>query len=87
MASDPKEPGRLRAQSGVTAVACLGSSSTAGRGQAFDWIGELARRPHNQRFRFHNLGVGGDLAYSALRRLPGVVACRPMKTPVIPIVG
>ena len=53
-------------------VACLGSSSTAGRGQAFDWIAELKRRPRNQRVRFHNFGVGGDLAYNALERLPKV---------------
>lgn len=63
-------------------VACLGSSSTAGRGQAFDWIGELSRRPGNQRVRFYNFGVGGDLAYNALERLPKVVACRPDKVVV-----
>jgi lysophospholipase L1-like esterase len=63
-------------------VACLGSSSTAGRGQAFDWIAELKRRPRNQRFRFQNFGVGGDLAYNALERLPRVVACRPEKVVV-----
>jgi lysophospholipase L1-like esterase len=58
-------------------VAFLGSSSTAGKGQAFDWIAELKRRPENRRFRFHNFGVGGDLAFNALQRLPGVLACRP----------
>jgi lysophospholipase L1-like esterase len=58
-------------------VACLGSSSTAGKGQAFDWIAELSRRPGNECLRFRNLGVGGDLAYNALRRLPDVVACHP----------
>jgi lysophospholipase L1-like esterase len=58
-------------------VACLGSSSTAGRGQAFDWIAELRRRPANGPHQFLNFGVGGDLAYNALRRLPDVVACRP----------
>ena len=63
-------------------VACLGSSSTAGRGQAFDWIGELKRRPSNQRVRFYNFGVGGDLAYNALERLPEVVTCRPDKVVV-----
>jgi lysophospholipase L1-like esterase len=60
-------------------VACLGSSSTAGKGQAFDWIGELERRPCNAHFRFRNLGVGGDLAYNALQRLPEVLACQPDK--------
>jgi len=64
-------------------VACLGSSSTAGKGQAFNWIGELQRRQQNQRFRFHNLGVGGDLAYNALQRVPEVVACHPQKVMVL----
>ena len=58
-------------------VAFLGSSSTAGKGQAFDWIAELKRRPENKRFRFHNFGIGGDLAFNALQRLPDVLACRP----------
>lgn len=64
-------------------MACLGSSSTAGKGQAFNWIGELERRPRNKRFRFYNFGVGGDLAYNALQRLPGVLACRPNKVVVL----
>jgi len=63
----------------VSIVACLGSSSTAGKGQAFDWIGELARRPRNQSVRFRNFGVGGDLAYNAFQRVSDVVACRPDK--------
>jgi lysophospholipase L1-like esterase len=63
-------------------VACLGSSSTAGHGQAFDWIGELKRRPGNQGVQFLNFGVGGDLAYNALQRLPEVLACRPDKVVV-----
>jgi lysophospholipase L1-like esterase len=66
----------------ATIVACLGSSSTAGKGQAFDWIGELKQRPCNERFRFRNFGVGGDLAYNALQRLPDVLACRPEKVVV-----
>lgn len=65
-----------------TIVACLGSSSTAGKGQAFDFIGELKRRPRNSRFHFRNFGVGGDLAYNALQRLPDVLACRPEKVVV-----
>ena len=67
---------------GAIIVACLGSSSTAGKGQAFDWISELERRPCNRRFRFRNFGVGGDLAYDALQRLPDVLACRPDKVVV-----
>lgn len=50
-------------------VACIGSSSTAGRGQAFDWIGELRGRPRNDGIRFANFGVGGDLAYNALQHV------------------
>ena len=63
-------------------VACLGSSSTAGKGQAFNWISELERRDCNKRFRFRNFGVGGDFAYNALQRLPSVLACRPERVVV-----
>jgi len=58
-------------------VACLGSSSTAGRGQAFDWIGELQQRPQNRELRMLNFGRGGDLAFNALDRVREVVACCP----------
>ena len=64
-------------------VACLGSSTTAGKGQAFDWIGELARRLQNARFEFRNFGVGGDLAFNALGRVDDVVAARPDRVVVI----
>lgn len=64
-------------------VACLGSSSTAGQGQAFGWIDELAKKPENRRFHFVNLGVGGDLAYNALERLPSVVATHPDKVVIL----
>jgi lysophospholipase L1-like esterase len=64
-------------------VACLGSSSTAGQGQAFGWIDELSTRPQNARFSFRNLGVGGDLAYSALQRVPSLVAIRPDKVVIL----
>ena len=64
-------------------VACLGSSSTAGQGQAFGWIDELARRPQNRRFDFRNLGVGGDFAYNAVQRVPAVIACHPDKVVVL----
>lgn len=60
-------------------VACVGSSSTAGKGQAFDWIAELRRRPENRSFVFSNFGMGGDLAFSVLERLPDVIAVRPHK--------
>jgi lysophospholipase L1-like esterase len=58
-------------------AAFLGSSSTAGKGQAYDWITELRKRAQNARFCFRNFGVGGDLTFNALQRLPQVLACRP----------
>jgi len=60
-------------------IAFLGSSSTAGKGQAFDWISELQGRPRNGRHRMHNFGQGGDLAWNALQRVPDVVAAEPDK--------
>jgi lysophospholipase L1-like esterase len=60
-------------------IACLGSSSTAGKGQAFDLVGELHRRMGDARFEFKNFGVGGDLAYNAFQRVPDVAACQPHK--------
>jgi lysophospholipase L1-like esterase len=64
-------------------VACLGSSSTAGQGQAFGWIDELAARPENAHFLFKNLGVGGDFAFDALKRVPAVVASNPDRIVVL----
>ena len=58
-------------------VACLGSSTTAGRGEAYDWISELQKRPQNKKIKFYNFGVGGNLAYGVLKRVPSVIACRP----------
>jgi lysophospholipase L1-like esterase len=63
-------------------VACLGASITEAK-ESFDWIGELQRRPGNSGFRFHKFGVGGDLAYNALQRVPDVVACRPDKVVIL----
>jgi lysophospholipase L1-like esterase len=60
-----------------TTVACLGSSSTAGNGQAFDWVGKLRKRPRNRCYDFRNFGTGGDLAYNALQRLADVLTSRP----------
>jgi lysophospholipase L1-like esterase len=65
-------------------VACLGSSTTASRG-TYKWIGELEKRPQNGRFRFVNLGVGGDLSFNAVRRLDRVIALRPDR--VIVLIG
>jgi len=63
-------------------VACLGASHTEAKG-SYDWIGDLQARPQNASIRFVNLGVGGDLAYSALRRLPTVIQCRPDRVVIL----
>jgi lysophospholipase L1-like esterase len=60
-------------------VACLGSSSTAGKGQAFNWVAELQQHLTGAHYVIENFGVGGDLAYNALQRLPGAIACQPRK--------
>ena len=65
-------------------MACLGSSTTASRG-TYKWIDELDRRPQNSRFRFVNLGVGGDLSFNTVRLLDRVVTIRPDR--VIVLVG
>jgi lysophospholipase L1-like esterase len=71
-------------QSDQEVVACVGSSTAAAKG-VFNWIKELEKRPQNRRFTFVNRGVGGDVAYSTLRRLPQTVAVHPDR--VILIVG
>jgi lysophospholipase L1-like esterase len=63
-------------QSKPLVVACLGSSTTAAKG-TFNWIKELESRPQNSTFSFLNFGVGGDLSYNALLRLPVVNAAEP----------
>jgi lysophospholipase L1-like esterase len=63
-------------------VACLGASHTEAKG-SYDWIGDLQARSQNASVRFVNLGVGGDLAYSALQRLPDVIQCHPDKVVVL----
>jgi lysophospholipase L1-like esterase len=57
-------------------AACLGSSSTAARG-IYDWIGDVAKRPGNESWRFRRFAAGGDLAYSGLQRVDEIVACQP----------
>lgn len=64
-------------------VACLGSSTTAGKGQAYDWVGSLARTLADRHVQFRNFGVGGDLAYNALQRVSEVVCSRPDKVVVL----
>jgi lysophospholipase L1-like esterase len=65
-------------------VVCLGSSTTASRG-TYKWIDELETRPQNSRFRFVNLGVGGDLSFNTVRLLDRVVNLRPDR--VIVLIG
>lgn len=59
-------------------IVCLGSSTTAAKG-TYNWIRELGERPQNKQFSFINLGVGGDLTFNALERLPKVIAFKPDK--------
>jgi lysophospholipase L1-like esterase len=68
----------------VQTVACVGSSTTASKG-TYRWIGELQSRPQNSRFRFVNLGVGGDLSFDIVRRLRRVIAIQPDR--VIILIG
>ncbi len=65
-------------------VACLGSSTTAAKG-TYNWIDELAGRPQNNRFRFVNFGVGGDLSFNIARRLDPILRAAPDR--VIVLVG
>ena len=65
-----------------TVVACLGASITEAKG-SFDWVAELAARECNRHVRFRKFGVGGDLSYNALQRLPEVIACRPDKVVIL----
>jgi lysophospholipase L1-like esterase len=65
-------------------VVCLGSSTTASKG-TYNWIDELQKRPQNKRFRFVNLGVGGDLSFNTVRLLDRVIALQPDR--VIVLIG
>lgn len=57
-------------------VVCLGASITAAKG-SFNWIEELSHRYQNKDFKFYNFGVGGDLAYNVLQRLPDALSLHP----------
>jgi lysophospholipase L1-like esterase len=65
-------------------VVCLGSSTTASKG-TYKWIDELQKRPQNKRFRFVNLGVGGDLSFNTVGLLDRVIALQPDR--VIVLIG
>jgi len=77
--SDPLQHARS-----VETIACLGSSTTASRG-TYKWIDELQKRPQNSRFRFINLGVGGDLSINTVGYLDRVITLRPER--VIILIG
>jgi lysophospholipase L1-like esterase len=68
----------------IETVTCVGSSTTASKG-TYRWITELQSRPQNSRFRFINLGVGGDLSFHIVRRLGRVIGTRPDR--VIILIG
>jgi lysophospholipase L1-like esterase len=68
----------------IETVACVGSSTTAAKG-TYRWIAELESRPQNGRFRFVNLGVGGDLSFNIVRRLRHVIEIQPDR--VIILIG
>jgi lysophospholipase L1-like esterase len=65
-------------------VTCLGSSTTASKG-TYKWITALEKRAENKRFRFVNLGVGGDLSHNLLQRIGDAVATEPDR--VIVLIG
>jgi lysophospholipase L1-like esterase len=62
----------------------MGSSTTASKG-TYRWIPELESRPRNTRFRFVNLGVGGDLSFNTFRRVGRVIGLQPDR--VIILIG
>lgn len=66
----------------IETVACVGSSTTASKG-TYGWIAELKSRPQNSRFRFVNLGVGGDLSFDIVRRLHRVTATQPDRVVIL----
>src|SRR5277367_2733402 len=66
----------------VETVACLGSSTTASKG-THKWIAELQKRPNNRRFRFVNLGVGGDFSFNVIGRLDRAISVRPDRVMIL----
>jgi lysophospholipase L1-like esterase len=75
--TDPRAPGLPN-----ETLICLGSSTTASRG-TYKWMDELEKRPHNKRFRFVNLGVGGDLSFNTIGLLDRVIASRPERVMIL----
>jgi lysophospholipase L1-like esterase len=56
-------------------IAFYGSSTIAGKGQAFNIIGALQKRHNN--LKFINKGTGGDNAYDALQRINSIIELNP----------
>jgi len=59
-------------------VAFFGSSTFAGKGQAFNILAFLQKQ--NKNLVFKNLGSGGDTAFKALQRIDDVVKAKPCIT-------
>lgn len=56
-------------------VGFYGSSTIAGKGQAFNIVGTLQKQYSN--VKFINQGTGGDNAYDALQRINSIIECNP----------
>ena len=56
-------------------IAFFGSSTFAGKGQAFNILSYIQKQ--NKNFKFINLGSGGDTAFTALQRVDDVVIAKP----------
>ena len=82
MATETRHTTESESSQRNSSIAFLGSSSTAGRGQAFNWIRELKSRPQNNSYAFLNFGVGGDLAENTSRRLDELLTESPDLTVV-----
>jgi len=56
-------------------IALFGSSTFAGKGQAYNILAHLQKQ--NKSFEFKNSGSGGDTAHNALQRIDDVVKAKP----------
>ena len=56
-------------------IAFFGSSTFAGKGQAFNILSYLQKQ--NKNYRLQNFGAGGNTAYDALQRIDSVVKAKP----------
>lgn len=72
------------AKPGERVAVCLGASIVHGRASV-NFVEILGQRFAGQNWRFINAGVNGNIALFALKRIEGVIACRP--DAVIVLVG